>query len=100
MARTLGVLAIALAAACGGEGALPRCGSGADCAAGTVCERPVAGEKGVCVVALGAASDGGIGDAGPSDAGPQADGGPGDGGLPFFLYGLASTAVNGPPLPP
>ncbi|HEY7724368.1 MAG TPA: hypothetical protein VH880_03485, partial [Anaeromyxobacteraceae bacterium] len=51
MARAA-ALAVALAAglaACGPAGRLPRCGGDADCAAGTVCERPVSGEEGVCI---------------------------------------------------
>jgi hypothetical protein len=48
MARRLPWLGLALAA-CGSGGDLPRCGSDADCGAGTVCERPVGGERGVCV---------------------------------------------------
>ncbi len=41
----LGCLA---AAACGGEGSWQRCGSNAECPAGTFCNVPVNGEKGVC----------------------------------------------------
>lgn len=48
MARRTVWIALSLAA-CGSGGELPRCGADADCAAGTVCERPVGGERGVCV---------------------------------------------------
>lgn len=61
MARRIVWIALSLAA-CGSGGELPRCGAGADCAAGTVCERPVGGERGVCIapyaVALAAPSAG------------------------------------------
>ncbi len=62
MARRIAWIAVSLAA-CGSGGELPRCGADADCAAGTVCERPVGGESGVCVapyaVALAAPAAGG-----------------------------------------
>jgi outer membrane protein assembly factor BamB len=48
MTRTALALCLVLAA-CGSGGDLPRCGADGDCAAGTVCERPVSGERGVCV---------------------------------------------------
>jgi outer membrane protein assembly factor BamB len=40
---------VLLLAACGGSGTQPRCGADADCGAGTVCEKPLGGERGVCV---------------------------------------------------
>jgi hypothetical protein len=50
--RVAAAIAAAFAlAACGPAGQLPRCGRDADCAPGTVCERPVSGEAGVCIAA-------------------------------------------------
>src|SRR5512143_1209896 len=48
MSRALLATSLALAA-CGSGGDLPRCRSDAECAPGTACERPVSGEKGVCI---------------------------------------------------
>ncbi len=62
MARRIVWIALSLAA-CGSGGELARCAADADCAAGTVCERPVGGERGVCIapyaVALAAPAAGG-----------------------------------------
>ena len=47
MLRRLAFLG-SLAAACGGGGSWQRCGSTAECPAGTFCNAPVSGEEGVC----------------------------------------------------
>ncbi len=50
-AKLLAVFGIG-ALACGGQGSWQRCDGDSDCSAGQVCRSPVAGERGVCVVAL------------------------------------------------
>jgi len=49
MLRGTAIVGLLAIAGCGGEGDLARCRGDADCAAGTLCEVPVAGEKGVCI---------------------------------------------------
>ncbi len=54
MLRRLAFLG-SLAAACGGGGSWQRCGSTAECPAGTFCDLPVSGEQGVCQAPAAAA---------------------------------------------
>ncbi len=48
MLRRLAFIGSLAAAACGGEGSWQRCGSSAECPAGTFCNVPSSGEQGVC----------------------------------------------------
>ncbi|HEU4383976.1 MAG TPA: hypothetical protein VFR85_10820, partial [Anaeromyxobacteraceae bacterium] len=48
MLRRFALVGCLVASACGGEGSWQRCGSNAECPAGTYCNVPVSGEPGVC----------------------------------------------------